>query len=122
VVVGFALLYVTTGTMLGVVLMEYVGCGWIVTVVETEKKIGRATADEEVELVGVTGVPSKYCEYWLGGKVASFGGRLIMIDGGITLCSSVKVAVVGSTVYTVTAQNSIMVITSGGILIVVVIV
>lgn len=42
-------------------------------------------------------MPPKYWGYWLGGKVASFGGKLMMIEGGITLCSNVNVAVVGST-------------------------
>lgn len=75
------------------------------------KQIGIGELDEDV----ANGKP----RYRVGVNVASFGASVMICDGGITLCTGVKVTGVVSVDDTVTGQKEISVPVKGGILIVV---
>ena len=88
--------------------MEKVGCGWIVKVCDEGKIKGgsvvSAAADcTSMELVGLA----------KDGNTAE-PGSVTMKDGGVTLCTAVKVATVESCSKIVTPHTSISEVVTGG--------
>ncbi|EAQ86775.1 predicted protein [Chaetomium globosum CBS 148.51] len=71
---------------------------------------------------GKTGVPLEYSGIGEGGAVATLERRVIWVGGGLTLCTGLKTAVVGSPTLTVTGHQSMAVVVMAGMEMVVVMV
>lgn len=102
---------------------EMVGWGCIVTGWGVGKKMGGIVDVVVVgEPDGETGVPLEYSGIGEGGAVATLERRVIWVGGGLTLCTGLKTAVVGSPTLTVTGHQSMAVVVMAGMEMVVVIV